>query len=297
MVRWRGGRSRGPASRAVSSRSSSEPGSSTRARARSELEGQRQPGEPLAGGGDRRRLVGLGAPSGADALGPVEQQRGGGGGRPVRDGRAPRAARRRTPSHRAPAAAPGWSSARSGPAPPRPGRPRPARRRAGARRCRGRAAGAGRAAARPRRRRRAGRVADGTRPRRRPPGAPGRPPAAAPARRVVRRRRSARCTAVATASARRVLPTPAGADQGDQPARPEQVADPGDVVVAPDERGGGHRQVTRERAGAAPGPGARDAGRTAASRRVRWPSSRVSAAAGPGACAGRDGCGCRARAR
>ncbi len=82
-MRWRGGRSRGPASRAVSRRASSDRRVEQPGPRGGELEREREPGEPPAGGGDRRRLVGFGAPSGADPLGTVQEQRGRGGGRPV----------------------------------------------------------------------------------------------------------------------------------------------------------------------------------------------------------------------
>ena len=84
MVRWRGGRSRGPACSAVSSRCSSDAGSSNRARAAASSRASGQPGEPLAGGADGRGVGRVGAPAGVDPLRAVEQQPCRGGGRPVR---------------------------------------------------------------------------------------------------------------------------------------------------------------------------------------------------------------------
>ena len=147
IVRWRGGRSRGPACSAVSSRCSSDPGRAT-APGRQRVEREGQPGEALAGGADGRGVGRVGAPAGVDPLRTVEQQprRGGGSSRP--GGRAPRAAPRRTPSRRARAAAPGWSPGRTGRARPPRSRRRPTRRRGGAPRCPARGAGAGHAAGR-----------------------------------------------------------------------------------------------------------------------------------------------------
>ena len=91
----------------------------------SELEGEREAGQPLAGGGDGGRVCWARSPIRGSPAGPGPAAAGRRATATRREGRARPAARRRTRSRRAPAGGPGWSPARSGPAPPRPGPPRP----------------------------------------------------------------------------------------------------------------------------------------------------------------------------